>query len=347
MALHNQEEEKRLLQHSAVRNILSVNDIASIQSYPSYKSYGSQNSRDSNQGNPPQQYLKSLESKTASLNSKHSSPASLRTPSSLQSLLNVNYGDFTTKGANRLQIFTKIVVPFYMITFVFTIFGIILYYALPYNDFHDTIFTVFLTTTIFGAIIGCICEYKWSAITAFKQLLEFKNREWKSSIGSLTKTKVDLCRKVKRMEFSVDKLSISAAELEKTLHEFDELKEALEKITTKSKEVIDVLDNLLIICDDLTNLIREHAKTELMVAYYDTAVFAKNSRTNSIRITTNKWKNFRARLDSETRRVFDEKGGFEALDTDRDGKVYIADLTAVLSFVIDERGFDDIYTMFD
>ena len=176
--------------------------------------------------------------------------------------------------------------------------------------------------------------------------MRLKNAEWKSSIGALSKSKRNLSIKVKKMEFSVEKLSISASQLEKTLHEFDELKEALEAITTKTKEVVDTLDGLLKICDDLTNLIREHAKTELMVAYYDTAVFARNSKSNSIRITSNKWKNFRARLDSETRKVFDEKGGFEALDTDRDGKVYIDDLTAVLSFVIDERGFDEIYTMF-
>lgn len=340
MAFESKEEEKQLIQHSILSNVLSKDDIYTIQSHPSYGSYGSSNPP----SHIPQQYLKSVGSKTSS---KQTTPGSLQSPSSLQSLLNVNYGDFTTKSVNKLSIFTRIIVPYYLITGLFSIFGVILFYAFPFGEFHDTIFTVFLTTTIFGSLIGMICEYKWSAISSFKYMLYLKNKEWKNSISSLTKTKQNLSVKVKKMEFSVEKLGRSAAELEKTLHSFDELKCALQKLTTKSQQVIDVLDTLLKICDDLRNLIREHAKTELMVAYYDAAIFAKNSRTNSIRLTSNKWKNFRARLDSETRKVFDEKGGFQALDNDEDGKVYISDLTAVLSFVIDERGFDDIYTMFD
>eukprot|EP01084_Bolivina_argentea_P310547 537403_1 len=285
------------------------------------------------------------------LQNSHRSKTPLGIPSypELQSLLNVNYGLFTTESAKRLSFTTKVIVPYYMLTFIFVIFAIIIYYIIPFGSTHKILFTIIIITTLFGAFIGCICEYKWSAISRFSQILAEKNREWQNNIHSLTKTKKNLNRKVKTIEFSVQRLTRSAADLEQTLESFNELKIELEKLTKRSQQVTDVLDELLKICDDLKNLIKVHAKTELMVAYYDAAVFASRGE-KSIRLTGNKWKNFRARLDTETRKVFDEWGGFDAIsrcdENDKD-KVYISDLEQCLSFIIDQRGFDDIYTMFN
>eukprot|EP01084_Bolivina_argentea_P302313 521802_1 len=231
----------------------------------------------------------------------------------------------TKPRMHRLSMVTKIVVPYYMLTLFMTILALILYFVIPFGNAHKVLFSVIVFATIFGACVGCLCSWKWSAIYKFKDLLVERNKEWKQSISSLSKTKTDLKVKVRTMEFSVDTLAHSAADLEITLSQFKELKSQLQKLTTKSQQVTDVLDGLLNICNDLTRLIREHAKTELMVAYYDAAVFASRGR-ESISLSSHKWRTFRARLDSETRRVFDDSGGFDAIPRDQYDRVDIHDL---------------------
>ena len=223
--------------------------------------------------------------------------------------------------ATELEKNTKrIMFPAFTITIIISAILLILY---PFNWINDKYkqdfigLIIILIITIITAIIAMFGVYKWGEAEAYIEFYAQQNEEYKNNTSKLQSTREKMKNQVEEMQKSVDNLQDETVELKHCLESFDELKEALSDIVGEDEEILQLVDGLNRQYSEIKTMALQKDKAQLLLTYYKMLFGGANRK----RFEKEDYQRFLGRLNSSTRELYDNLGGFDAMDVDKDGNV--------------------------
>ena len=126
-------------------------------------------------------------------------------------------------------------------------------------------------------------------------------------------------------------------ELEKNLEAFEQLRQDLEGVKDKNKDILDMITEINQQYDDWQELAYENEKAHLLGIYFDCSL-----RDGQHGLTQDEYKRFLGRLNKRTKQEFEDQGGFQVMDKNDDGIVDLQEFQSMLDAVYESVNEDEM-----
>lgn len=239
-----------------------------------------------------------------------------------------------TMGVALAHFTRRLIFPFFLIT------GLIAAAALVLGWFRIWIFDRFIcliiiiVVTIITSLVAAYGVYKWGAAEEYIEFAGIQNQHYEKSNEKLKTTRTTLKEEVQALQKHIEGLEGETLQLKQCMDQFEDLRESLESITEDNADVLKVVDGLNEQYNRMKMLTMEQDKAQLLLTYYK-VMFKFNGEED--KFDRNDYDRFVSRLNKSTRRLFDDNGGFEALDLNNDGHVDPEEFIKVTEMVLGEN----------
>jgi len=238
----------------------------------------------------------------------------------------------------RYQIFhtTKwVVVPLYLS------FGVAAVAMLILNVFHiitpNIGMAVILSLTLFGGGLGAVFVYRFGTVNDVIDFMKLQNQWYDASLSKLRDIRKEVSAEAKGVHFEVHKLKKTSADLAEQLKAFDELREELVGIVGSNEKMQEMVDTVNSICAETRLAMKRNERAHLLSIYYELVRRDEGDAEGKqqLNLTRRDYdRRFLSRLDKETRREIEMQGGFEGMDTNKDGTVDKEEFTRLIDTVL-------------
>eukprot|EP01084_Bolivina_argentea_P178605 308688_1 len=237
--------------------------------------------------------------------------------------------DKLIKENNSIICCTRLGIGYFSFLFIIAIIAIIICFTPVLKIFIS--FIILIILSFFGSLIGMKLIYDWDIAEQqiFSKLKsEMSNMETERE--TLQKHKHNLKINVKGIQGMIHCLNHCVGEIENELKQFDELQLALKERANESQTIHDVLNEFDSIINSMQFVMTENSKAAVLSQYYEVAF--KGDYTYGL--SKDSFKKFLQRLDSQTRAIFKESGGFDEYDKDSNGTIEVHEFMEMLEFVL-------------
>ena len=117
--------------------------------------------------------------------------------------------------------------------------------------------------------------------------------------------------------------------MEEQYQNFEGLRQELQTICGDNESLQDKLDEISNICRDLVESIKLNERAHLLTVYYQLCLRRGHA------LTRNDYQSLLSRLNPNTRKQFEMKGGFEAMDKNKDGQVDVNEFQDMINIVLE------------
>jgi len=206
---------------------------------------------------------------------------------------------------------TKLVVPFFLLIFLFAIVALIL--GLLDNTAEGFLKWGLSLGTLCGGLFGAWGVYKWGTIEEEIDRLKGENNKYEGEILLLKSTKEKLATEVTEMQSAVTQIKSSVDDLNNQLGAFDELRQELQKVAGANEDIATLLDNTTQIFRDMRAVALANEKASLLNLYYEVAF-----KDGEAGMSTREYERFKGGLPKRQRSQFEAMGTFKDLAGDND-----------------------------
>mmetsp|Transcript_19325 Transcript_19325/g.30649 ORF Transcript_19325/g.30649 Transcript_19325/m.30649 type:complete len:291 (-) Transcript_19325:96-968(-) len=219
-----------------------------------------------------------------------------------------------------------------LVIYIYIVFGVVALgvtiaeLAAAWNP--QALFLIICLLTIGLALAGAYGVYRWGTVQEQIDRFEGENKKYESELVLLRSSKERIASDVQGISESNALLQKDVDELNKTYHEYDDLRKQLEEIAGDNEDINEMIGTLNGMCGKMKSAVVQNQRASILKIFYDVQFRDKNEG-----MSEGEYRRFHGKLDKETRARFDKYGNFERLAGD-DGIISLVEFQEALERIL-------------